>query len=102
MSDILFELLKFTVIVTVIVVTRYLVPFLKSQVKGTKYEEFIKTVMDAVKWAEQTIGSGQGALKKQMVVDFLSQLALDKNINITAEQLEVLIESAVLTMKEGV
>lgn len=101
MNDILFEILKFTIVVAIIIVTRYLVPWLKTQIKGTRYEEYLAMVNDAVKWAEQTIGAGNGAEKKQLVLSFLTQLALDKNLSITAEQLEVLIESAVFAMKEG-
>lgn len=100
MNDILFEILKCVVIVSVAVITRYLAPYLSSKVKDTKYEEFIKTVMDAVKFAEQTMGSGNGEEKKKIVVDFLTQLAIDKEINITSEQINVLIESAVFTMNE--
>lgn len=99
MDRLLFELTKCVVIILAIIITRYLVPFLKSKIKDTKYEEYVALVMDAVKWAEQTIGAGNGAEKKQMVVSFLTKLAEEKNISITAEQLEVLIESAVLTMK---
>lgn len=102
MDKILFEILKLVVIISVMVVTRYLVPWLKTQIKGTRYEEYLAMVNDAVKWAEQTIGAGNGEQKKQLVLSFLTQLALDKNLSITAEQLEVLIESAVFAMKEGV
>lgn len=97
----MFEILKLVVIVSVILITRYLVPFLTSKIKNTRYAEFVDMVAEAVRWAQQTVGEHQGEHKKEMVVDFLSRLALEKNLNISAEQLEVLIESAVYAMKAG-
>lgn len=102
MNDILFEVLKCVMIVATLVITRYVVPLLRIKVEASKYSDIADWVIDAVKWAEQTIReSGKGAEKKEQVKDFLIQYAYEHCINITAEQLDVLIESAVKAMKEG-
>ena len=102
MNDILFEVLKSTIIIVIILITRYLVPYLKMEVQTSKYAELVDWVEKAVKDAEQTITeSGKGDLKKQKVADFIIKYAIDKGVNITYEQVSVLIEAAVKTMKDG-
>lgn len=101
MDKILFEILKCVVIISTLLITRYLVPYLAAKIKDTRYADFVKTVKDAVQFAEQTIGAGNGAEKKIVVVNFLTQLAKEYNLSITPEQINVLIESAVFAMKEG-
>ena len=102
MNDILFELLKSTIIIVIIVITRYLVPYLKMKIEASKYAGLVDWVEKAVKDAEQTITeSGKGPEKKQRVVDFILKYALDNGIDISYEQVCVLIEAAVKTMKDG-
>ena len=102
MNDILFELLKTTIIVVIIVITRYLVPYLKMKIEVTKYADLVDWVEKAVKDAEQTIReSGKGAEKKEKVIDFIVDYAAKNNIDISYDQICVLIEAAVKTMKDG-
>lgn len=102
MNDILFELLKTTIIVVIIVITRYLVPYLKMKVEASKYADIVNWVEKAVKDAEQTIKeTGKGIEKKEKVANFILDHALENNIDITYEQVSVLIEAAVKTMKDG-
>lgn len=57
----------------------------------------------AVKAAEQTIkGSGQGAVKKDEVIKFVSKWMIAHGVLITEEQLDQLIEAAVFNMKREV
>lgn len=100
MNDILFEVLKCVIMVCLLAITRYLIPYLQNKIKESKNDDFINKVIDAVKWAEQTINDkGKGELKKEKVVDFLMQYALDNHLDISLEQLDILIESAVYVLK---
>ena len=45
----------------------------------------------AVRAAEQTIGAGQGEVKKQEVVEFVSKWMSDNGIEISQEQLHNLL-----------
>lgn len=102
MNDILFELLKAVVIVVVIAITRYLIPYLKMKVEASKYADVVLWVEKAVKAAEQTIKEpGKGYEKKEKVIDFILRYSIDNNISITYEQIDALIEAAVKTMKDG-
>jgi hypothetical protein len=54
----------------------------------------------AVRAAEQTIkGSGQGAIKKDEVINFVTSWMISHGIQISAEQLDQLIECAVYNLK---
>jgi len=100
MNDILFETLKAVVVLAVILITRYAVPYLKQIVENSKYEWVVKMVDVAVKAAEQTIKDGEKD-KKTIVTEFIKSQLIQKNISISDEQLDNLIESAVYAMNEA-
>ena len=51
MDDILFEILKVVIMVAVLLVTRYLVPWLKSKIDYETVDAVSKWVTEAVLWA---------------------------------------------------
>ena len=74
------------------IITYILIPFLKQKITKEQREEIYFWVKIAVGAAEQIYKEkGQGKLKKEYVVDFL----VSKGINITIQELDVLIEAAV-------
>ena len=103
MNTVLFEALKAVVIISIMLIMRYLIPYLKSLVEKSKYAQVVEWVGKAVLMAEQTVlGTKAGAEKKAIVIDFIKRMLMQKNIAITDEQLNILIESAVFAMKKGV
>ena len=100
MNSILFEILKAVVILAVILLTRYAVPYLKQILENSKHEWVVKWVDVAVKSAEQTIKDGEKD-KKTIVTEFIKSQLIKKNISISDEQLDNLIESAVFAMNGG-
>lgn len=101
MNDVLFEVLKAVVVLVIVLLTRYAVPWIKLQVDNTRYEWVIQCAELAVKSAEQTIlGSKTGAEKKAIVTKFLREQLQQKNISLSDEQLNTLIEAAVYTLKQ--
>ncbi len=101
MNDIIFEVIRAVLVIGIIVVVRYAVPYLKSRINGTELEWIYAWAVKAVKAAEQTtVGEHTGSQKKAIVKEFLLEVAKEKNIAITDEQLENLIESAVYVMKQ--
>lgn len=102
MSDITFMLLKIVVTVCAALVTAYVVPYLRTLRSDKRYSALIDMVRVAVLAAEQTItGSGQGAVKKEQVLDFVRAWMQKQGIDITYDQLSQLIEAAVYDMKRG-
>lgn len=101
MNDVIFEILKAVLVLVIILIAKYLVPWIKLQVEGMKHEWLLKWVELAVRSAEQTIlGDKTGPEKKAIVTKFLKEQLQQKNISISDEQLNTLIEAAVYAMKQ--
>ncbi len=98
MNEIIYEIIRALLVISIMVVVRYAVPYLKSKIKNTELEWIYAWAVKAVKAAEQT-RTGKGIIKKATVKDFLLNVIEQNNISLTDEQLENLIESAVYAMK---
>lgn len=82
-----------------VVITLYLVPWIKSKTTKEQRESINALVKIAVQAAEQIFaGAGRGEEKKAYVMDFLAK----KNLKIDMAELDKLIEAAVLAVNKGV
>lgn len=99
MNEILFEVIKVVVMVAVLVLTRYLIPWLKAKIGADKLAVAEKWVKYAVLKAQQVLWEKNGQDKKAYVTEFLKEILIAKNIALSDEQLDVLIEAAVKQMK---
>lgn len=78
-------------------VTMYVIPWIKTKVSAEELTEIIKWVKIAVQAAEMIYKeSGMGEEKKAYVKTFLE----DKGIKYDERQIDSMIESAVLELKE--
>ena len=78
-------------------VTMYVIPWIKTKVSAEELTEIIKWVKIAVQAAEMIYKeSGMGEEKKAYVKTFLE----DKGIKYDKRQIDSMIESAVLELKE--
>lgn len=89
----LFEIL---ISILSVIVSCFLIPWLKEKLSAEKLEKLVKWVKIAVEAAEQLYGSGMGQQKKEYVVSFL----LSKGIKFDANEVEAIIESSVLQLPE--
>lgn len=99
MNEIIFEVIKIVVMVAVLVVTRYLVPWLKDKIGADKLAATEKWARYAVLKAQQVLWEKDGQDRKAYVTEFLKEILIAKNIALSDEQLDVLIEAAVKQMK---
>lgn len=99
MNEILFEVLKCVVIVVCLLITRYVIPYLKQTIEKQQNEVLNALVQIAVQYAEQCYDTGKE--KKEIVTEFLKTQLQAKNISISDEQLNALIESAVYVLKQN-
>lgn len=99
MNEIIFEVLKLAVMVAALVITRYLVPLVKNKIGADKLETVAEWTKYAVLMAQQVLWEKDGAEKKAFVTEFLKEILIAKNIALSDEQLDVLIEAAVKQMK---
>ncbi|MCM1155543.1 MAG: phage holin family protein [Roseburia sp.] len=77
------------------------IPWIKLQLDDKKMQMIWEWVNKAVLSAQQTLSAGSGAERKAIVSKFIREMLTAKNISISDEQLDTLIESAVYMMKEG-
>ena len=103
MNEILFEVLRLVVLLAVFVVTCYLIPWIRGKIGQDRLDEISKWVNAAVLMAQQVYSAKTGAERKAIVIDMLRNILTAKNISISDDQIDVLIEAAVkaMKMKEG-
>ena len=99
MSEMIFEILKLVVMIAVFIVTCYLIPWIRGKIGQDKLDEITKWVNAAVLMAQQVYFAKTGAERKAIVVDLLKNILIAKNISISDEQLDMLIEAAVKAMR---
>ena len=98
-TDILF---KIVVSVLLVLVTKYLLPYLKTLREDARWNKLIDMVQTAVEAAEQTMTHpGSGANKKKAVIEFVSSWLSRQGIEVTSEELDKLIEAAVKRMNDA-
>ena len=84
-----------------VIITYFIVPFIKASVSEKKLLQYKEWAILAVKCAEMIIKeSGRGEDKKEYVMNFLNDMFNKNKTVITKDQLEILIEAAVKEMKE--
>ena len=100
MNDITFNILKIVITIATALVSAYVIPLLREKLKEAKYQRLVGIIGVAVSAAEQTIkGSGQGAVKKDAVITFVTDWMVKHGIKITQDQLDQLIEACVYQLK---
>ena len=92
--------LIFAVLTTAI--TYYVIPFITELTEKYKNERFENFVSDSVLAAEQIIkGSGKGAIKKEKVLNEVTEWLKKHNITVSEEVINTMIESLVYTMNHS-
>lgn len=99
MDELLFEIVKIVVMVVALLIARYLVPWLRQKIEAEKVAEISMWAKQAVLMAEQVYKDWKGQDKKAFVTEYLKKILKAKNISLTDEQLNILIEAAVKQMK---
>ena len=90
----------FTALIALIgaIITYYVIPVLKGKISADKLSQIIMWVQIAVSAAEQMKDAGLiGVPKKEYVIQFLK----GKGISLSDEELDALIEAAVLEINEA-
>lgn len=99
MNEIIFEALKLLIMIVFFLASCYLLPWLKSMIGQNRLDEIKSWTNAAVLMAQQVYYAKTGPERKTIVVDLLKSMLTAKNISITDEQLDTLIEAAVKAMK---
>ena len=102
MNQMIFEIIKVVVMAIFAGLTIYVIPYFKTKIGNERLEMMDRWATNAVLYAEQFLNSKTGEEKKTAVLSFLKDVRDKNNIQITDEQLEVLLESAVMGMNMGI
>ena len=98
MNEIISKVLELVVVIAVVWVTRYVIPWFKSNTVINENAILIDLVNAAVMYAEQTLTGGQ--VKKEAVMKFVLEQMAELGISITEDQVNALIEAAVFAMNQ--
>ncbi len=99
MDERLFQVIMALIPVLGAIVTYFVIPYIKTLASNEQLKQYKAWADMAVKCAEMLWKeSGMGADKKAYAVQFLSDMFNKNKIVITEEQLNILIEAAVLEM----
>lgn len=101
MKDATEIIVKIIFSIVLILVSTYLIPYLKTLRDDVRWQKLINMVEAAVNAAEQTIKEpGSGKEKKEMVVKFVTKWMEEQGISVTEDEVDALIEAAVKKMNE--
>lgn len=101
MSDIMLYLIKAVIVVSITIVMRYFVPWIREKIEASQYAWIAKWAETAVNAIQQTDWDKSGPERKAKVVELLRALLINKNIAISDAELNAIIEAAVWAMKQA-
>ena len=102
MDQKIFDLILAIIPVLGVILTSFIIPYFKEQIGNERLNKYQEWASMAVMAAEMIyVGSGMGEEKKEYVVKFLTEQFNKNKVVITEEQMNILIESAVKSMKEN-
>ena len=93
--EIVLEIMKLVVMLVSVLVTSYVIPWIKANTDSKKLDTVLGWVEYSVHAAEQIYGADSGEQKKEYVMHFLEDIMAAKKVNIKEEEIEMLVEAAV-------
>lgn len=100
-NDLIFKLLEIVFIVLGTLIGRYLVPWIKLKLDIARMAKFTQYAKECVEAAEQMIqGKGLGAEKREKVISWLVKGSDKFGLDLTEEEIRILMESLVFAMKQ--
>lgn len=100
MSDIMLYLIKAVIVVSITIVMRYFIPWIREKIEASQYAWVTEWAATAVNAIQQTNWNKTGPERKAKVVELLKALLIKKNIAISDAELDAIIEAAVWAMKQ--
>lgn len=98
--EMILDIVRVLIAVAAFAITRYIIPAFREWIRGTQLEQVIKWAYRAVLAVEQTCGTYTGPQKKKIVTDFIRRMLIRKNITLSDEEINMLIEAAVKEMNQ--
>ena len=100
MEDIIFEVVKLVVMVVFLVMSRYLIPWIKEQLGDIRYSRVEREISKLVYAIQERYGDDKtGPERRAIVTEKIKEFLISKNISLTDEQIRELNDAAVRAMK---
>lgn len=90
---------KMVFAVASVLITGYLLPWIRSKMDNEKYSELLIFIQKCVEAAEKVYTPEEWKEKKKYVIDAAEHKLDSLGINITAEELDILVEGFVKVVK---
>lgn len=97
MSDEMFNIVKLVIMLLCAIISGYVIPWMREKYMQSELNTIVVWTGKAVKYAEMVFATGEE--KKRFCMYFVERMLKDVSINLTPEQMNVLIESAVKELK---
>lgn len=101
MREITLELLKLLIMILAAVLTRFVIPWIRQKTQNEKLQTMLNWTLQAVLAAEQVFTAKTGAERKKIVTNYMQNILMEKGINLSDGELDILIEAAVKQMNDG-
>lgn len=100
-NEVISLIIKSLVLILSALITTVVIPYVKGKIGEDKYNEIKFYVEYAVRCAEQLYTPEQWAEKKEYVMAYITRKAQELGIDMTEEDINVLIEGIVNEVKKG-
>ena len=100
-QEVMNVIVKSVISIVSVLITVYVIPWIKKKIGSANYATVIQYITIAVHAAEQLYTEDQWSEKKKYVEDYVSDICSKDGIEITAEELDALIEGIVNEVKHS-
>ena len=97
--ELITKLVEAIVTVILLLVSAYVIPWLKNKVGDDKYATIVEFAEIVVRSAEKIYTQEEWAQKKRYAVEMVTAKCKELGLNITAEEINAIIEGAVQAVK---
>jgi len=98
-QELITVLFKMVLAIASVLITGYVIPWIKSKADSTKYNDFLSLAQKCVEAANQIYTPEEWATKKKYVLDITESYCKEHGVNITSEELNAIIEGFVISVK---
>lgn len=98
-NEILNIIIKLLITILSVLITSVIIPWIKTKVGSTKYNDFLSLVEKCVEAANQLFTPEECAEKKIYVLEITSNYCEEHGVNISPEELNAIIEGFVKAVK---
>ena len=98
-SEMILMIIKMILTLLLAILTSVVIPYIKEKMGEDTYEKLVEHIEYAIRCAEQLYTPEQWAEKKEYVVEYITRKAHETGLDLSEEDINVLIEGMVNAIK---